>query len=62
MTTKTKTNPVAKAMYDRRDPAARRRVGRWNPGHVPYGPRASRVLTPAPALPLGLELNTVPSR
>lgn len=57
--TKTKPNPVAKAMYDRRDANAKRRVGRWNPGTAPYGVRASRHLTPAAPLLTGLELNTV---
>lgn len=57
--TKTRTNPVAKAMYDRRDPNAKRRVGRWNPGATPYGVRAGRrAYSPAP-LPTSLELNAV---
>jgi len=60
MTTKVRTNQVAKAIYDRRDPDAKRRVGRWNPGSAPYGPRASRVCSPAAPLPTGLELNTAP--
>ena len=59
---RTRVNPVAKAAYDSRSPAAKRRVGRWNPGRAPYGVRASRRLTPAAPLPTGLELNTVPQR
>jgi len=59
---KTRENPVAKAMYDRRDLDARRRVGRWNPGGVPYGVRSSRMCTLGAPLPTGLDLNTVPRR
>lgn len=57
--TKTRENPVARAAYDARGPSARRRVGRWNPGRVPYGVRAGRVFTPSAPLPTALKLNAV---